>query len=211
MRKKSSGFICLTAAVALTVGACSDDPTGVNSGDPLTAGEIEALMAAFSSALDSTGVAAQRVATSGLDGAAAAQGAVPINQSFDVSAPCESGTIQVSGSLNGTIDDQTFDMDVTMEVSWDPSGCMVSNSTTTFTVDGAPQIDLVLDMTSTSDALTMSGTETGGFSFTSSDGRVGSCALDVTFSIVTDNAGINGSATGTICGLDASDFQTLGT
>ena len=211
MRKMSSGFIWLTTAVALTVAACSDDPTGVDSGDPLTSAEVEAVIAAFSSAFDSAGVGAQRVATIGLDGAAAAQAAIPINESFNVSIPCESGSLQVSGSLNGTVDEQTFNMDVTMEVSWDPNGCVVSDGTTTFTVDGAPQINLVLDMTSTSDALTMSGTETGGFSFTSSDGRSGSCALDVTYSLVTDNAGISGSATGTICGLDASDFETLGT
>ncbi|MCH8130883.1 MAG: hypothetical protein IIC70_13430, partial [Acidobacteria bacterium] len=48
-------------------------------------------------------------------------------------------------------------------------------------------------------------------SFTSSDGRSGSCALDVTFSVVTGNTGIDSSVTGMICGLEASTFETLGT
>lgn len=206
MRKMSSGFTWCTAAVALTVAACGGDIAGVNSGDPLSAAEVEAVLSAFSSALDSAGMQAQRVAT-----AAAAQASVPISESFSVTAPCELGSIKVSGSLNGTVDEQTYASDVRMEVQWEPNGCAVSNETTTFTLDGAPRIELVLDMTSNSDALTMSGTERGGFEFTSTDGRVGSCAVDVTYSLTIDGQGITGSASGTVCGLDASAFQTLGT
>ena len=211
MRKRSSGFTCLTTAAALIVAACGGDPTGVNSGDQLTSAELAAVIGAFGSAFDSAGVGAQRVSTVSFDGASAGQAAVPINESFNVSVPCESGTVQVSGSITGTVDDQTSALDVTMDISWDPNGCVVSDGTNTFTVDGAPEVKLVLSMTSSENALTMSGTETGGFSFTASDGRSGSCAFDVTFTVVTDSAGINSTVTGTICGLDASTFETLGT
>ncbi len=202
MRKISSSFIGLTTALALTIVACGDDPTGVNSGAELTSAEVAAVIAALGTAFDSVGVSAA---------AAPAQTPIVVNQSFDVSVPCESGTLRVSGSIAGSVDDVTFDSDITTTVSWDPNACVVSDGTNTFTVDGAPHIDLVLNLTSTQDALTLSGTETGGFSFTSSDGRSGSCTLDVTFSILTDSTGITSTVTGTICGLDASAIQTLGT
>jgi hypothetical protein len=58
----------------------------------------------------------------------------------------------------------------------------------------------------------------GGFSFTSSDGRSGSCAVDVTFSDSMDLGGLveidapsNATTTGTICGLNASGFPSIGT
>ena len=211
MRKKFSGFTCLTTAAALTVSACGGDPTGVNSGDPLTSAEVAAVISAIGSAFESAGAAAQRVSTVGFDGASAGQDPVAINENFDVSVPCESGTVQVSGSISGTVDDVTSAVDITTDVSWDPNGCVISDDTNTLTVDGAPEIKLVLDMTSTENTLTMNGTETGGFSFTVSDGRSGSCSLDVTFTIATDATGIDASVSGTICGLEASAFETLGT
>lgn len=206
MRKMSSSFIGLATALALTVAACGDDPTGVNSGDELSSVEVAAVIAAFGSAFDSVGAAAQQAS-----GAAAAPAAVSFNESFDLSFPCESGDIEVSGSTSGNVDEETFDYDFTVDVSWDPNGCVVSDDINTFTVDGAPSIVVALEMSSTQDVLTISGTETGGFSYTSSDGRFGSCAFDVTFSVVTGQTGIDSTVTGTICGLDAATFETLGT
>ena len=136
---------------------------------------------------------------------------IDVSESFDVSVPCESGTLKVSGSIDGTIDNETFATDLTTTVRWEPNACVVNNETTTFTVDGAPRVDLVLDLTTTDESVTVSGTETGGFSFTSSDGRTGSCALDVSFSIVTTGTSVNANVSGAICGLEAEGFETLGT
>ena len=202
MRKMSTSLVGLTTALTLTVVACGDDPTGVTSGDELTSTEVAAVLAALGSAFDSVGAGAQ---------AAPAQAPISVNESFNVSVPCESGTLAVSGSIAGSIDDVTFDTDLTTTVRWQPNACVVSDGTTTFTVDGAPRIELVLDLTSTQDVVTVSGTETGGFSFTSSDGRSGSCAVDVTFSIVTTATSVDATVTGTICGQNASGFEMLGT
>ncbi len=202
MRKISRNFIGLTTAVALTVVACSDDPTGVTSGDELTAAEVAVVMAALGSAFESVGVAAQ---------APPAQAAISVDESFDESVPCESGNLEMSGSISGSINDETFDMDITMDVSLNPHGCVVGDDENTFTLDGAPEIKVVLDMTSSEGSLTVSGMEKGGFSFTSSDGRTGSCAFDVTFSVVTGESGNSSDITGKICGLEASNFETFGT
>lgn len=211
MRKMSSVLIGLTTTLALTVAACGGDPTGVDSGDQLTATEVAAVLAAFGSAFDLAGTGAQPAPMFGPAGAGAARTPIPFSESFDESVPCDSGTVQVSGSVSGSVDDVTFDMDITMDVSMDPNGCVVSDGTNTFTLDGAPRINLLLTIVSTPNALTVSGTETGGFSFTSSDGRAGSCALDVTFSVITGDTGISSTVTGTICGLAAEGFDTFGT
>ena len=200
MRKMSTSLIGLTTALTLTVAACGDDLTGVTSGDELTSTEVAAVLAALGSAFESAGAQA-----------APSQAPIAVNTNFDVSVPCESGTLDVSGSISGTVDDVTFDTDVTTTVRWEPNACVVSDETNTFTVDGAPHVDLTLDLTTTQDVVTVSGTETGGFSFTSSDGRTGSCSIDVTFSIVTTATSVDATVTGTICGLSASGFDTLGT
>lgn len=208
MRKTSSSLLGLTTALAFIVAACGDDATGStsgDSGDELTPTEVAVVLAALGSAFDSIDVEALQAPA-----AAPAQALIDIGETFDLSVPCDSGTLDVSGSLSGTIDTETSIMDVTMDVTWDPNGCVVSDGTNTFTVDGAPQVAVTLDMTTTQDALTVSGTETGGFSYTSSDGRSGSCTLDVTFSFVTGSTN-SGTITGTVCGRDASTFQTLGT
>ena len=204
MRKVSTSFIGLATALALTVVACGDELTGVDSDDELTATEVAAVLAAFGSAFDAASGAAQ---------AAPAQVPESVNENFDVSVACESGTLGVSGSITGSADVETFISDLTTTVSWDPNACVVGDGTNTFTVDGAPEVEVVLHLTSTQVALTVTGTETGGFSFTSSDGRSGTCALalDVTFSIATTPTGVERTVTGTICGLEADIFQTLGT
>ena len=202
MRKASTSFIGLTTALALTVVACGDDLTGGTPDDELTSSEVAAVLAAFGSAFESAASGAQ---------AAPAQVVESVNETFDVSVPCESGNLVVSGSITGSADVETFISDLTTTVSWDPNACVVGQGTNTFTLDGAPSVELVLHLTSTQVALTLTGTETGGFSYTSSDGRSGTCALDVTFSIATTPTGVERIVTGTICGLEGGVFQTLGT
>ena len=51
MYKHSNRLACLAAGVALAVAACGDDPTGTNSGDQLTAVEVQALFTALGSSL----------------------------------------------------------------------------------------------------------------------------------------------------------------
>ena len=153
MRKVSTSFIGLATALALTAVACGDELTGVDSDDELTATEVTAILAAFGSAFDSASGAAQ---------AAPAQVPESVNETFDESVPCESGSIAVSGSILGSADVETFESDLTTTVSWDPNACVVGDGTNTFTVDGAPGVELVLHLTFTQGALTLTGTETGG-------------------------------------------------
>ena len=204
MLKLSNRFTGLTIALALTVVGCGDGITGVDSGDVLTPDEVAAVVAAFGSALQAAGVSTTQGA------AGPAQAPISLNQSFDVSVECESGTFDVSGSVAGSIDDTTFDLDLSMNVRWQPNECVVGAGENTVTLDGDPRVELALEMTSSQEVVTLSGRETGGFSFTTSDGREGSCAFDVTFSIVSDGPVESNAVTGTVCKLDASSFDTFG-
>jgi hypothetical protein len=201
MRKISTSLIGLTTALTLTVAACGDDGTGVTSGDDLTSAEVSAVLAALSSVLESVRAGAQ---------AAPSEVPIVVDQNFNVSVPCDAGTLGMSGSISGTDDVDTGVSDVTTAVRWDPNACVVSGGTNTLTVDGAPHIDLALAVTTTEDTSTASGTETGGFSFTTSDGRSGSCEIDVTFDIETTDSSVSATVTGTICGQSADGFETLG-
>jgi hypothetical protein len=204
MRKISTSLIGLTAALTLTLVACGDDDgTGVDSGDPLTADEVAAVLAALGSALAEAGPAGAQ--------AAGAQVPISVTEIFDITFPCvEGGNIVVSGGVSGTFDNETGDSDLATTVTWDPNACVVSTDNNTFTVDGTPHIELAFDLTTTQDGFTADGTETGGFSYTSSDGRSGGCSFDVTYSIVATETSIDATISGTICGQNATAFETLG-
>jgi hypothetical protein len=213
MRHLFRRFIGLATILSLTVVACGDDPTGNDSGDELSSTEVAAVLTALESALASVNL----IIGGGGPVTGPARVPIPVNESDEGSFLCESGTVEVSASLTGSFDDETQEDNLTTTVSFDPKACVVGDGTKTLTLDGDPSVEFVLNSTSTQDGRTTSGTEKGGFSFTSSDGRSGSCALDVTFSstfesgLVSIDTPINSTITGTICGLSASGFQTLGT
>lgn len=208
MRFRTTIPSSLVVGLILGVTACSSDPLGVNAGDQLSAAEIQSVLDAMSAAF---------AGGSTLNGPAAGSGpsfgpaAVPINQSFDFSAACQSGTVGLSGSVNGQLDDQTLEGSLSMELTWRLNSCLVATETTSFTVNHEPEITFTGDFDFTQDEISVSGTEKGGFRFTAADGRTGSCAIDLTFSTsfnaVAQSA--TNSVSGTICGLSADQFVPL--
>jgi hypothetical protein len=188
------------------VAACGgDDPLGVNSGDQLTPTEIQSLFDAMSAAFASGGVSPSAPATS--SGISLAP--IPVDQNFTFSAACPlGGTIGVSGSANGEIDDQTLAGDLSMSFTYQINGCVVSSSDITFTVNHNPAITFGADFVFTQDQMSIDGSQRGGFEFVSSDGRSGSCAIDLTFS-ASYNSGTQtstASASGTVCGQSADQL-----
>lgn len=200
-----SRFISVSiAGLALTVAACGDNPLGVNSGDALSDAEIQALFNQMGDALGDVSPSANLVAA--LDGIQLAE--ISVDESVSVTAPCQSGTISVDGSVSGTVDDQTFESDLTMGVTLDFAACVVPADSITVTVDGQPDITYSAHFRLTQDSLVVDGSQLGGFSFTTSDGRAGSCAIDVTFdaSYATGSAAVS-TVSGTVCGRSASQFE----
>ena len=210
MRMISRSLIGLTTALALTVAACDDSLTGTDAGvDELTDAEVAAFVDAFFVAFDSAevDVDAQEAA------AAPAQAPLSFAGTIDLSVPCESGTFDVGGSFDITVDDVTFYENGMITLTLDPMGCVVGEGTNTFTLDGDPRVEIVVDFHVDADGEAFTVTVDGGFSFESSDGlRSGSCAIDVT--VHGESDGVSTSVTtvsGTVCGANADTFDAFNT
>ncbi len=177
MRKSFMSAARLSTGLLL-LAACSGDPTGVNSGDPLSSVEIQALFDELAGSFSQiNGVPALRVQGDAPAWAALQSSGVPVsvNVAINQSVPCDQGSIAINGTVNGSIDSETFLGSITMDFNWNFNECMVSADANTFTVNGEPSIALKADFVFGTDEFSATGTEKGGFSFTSSDGRTGSC------------------------------------
>jgi hypothetical protein len=194
----------VTVATLSVLAACGgdDDPLGVNSGDPLTAAEIQAVFLAISESFNEM--------NSGASAAGPARAPVAFSQSLSGSATCpEGGSMAGNGSASGTVDDETFVIDLTYQLRLSPAACAVPTETAIITLDAAPYVQLDMDFLLTETLIDISGTQSGGIAFTSSDGRSGSCAFDIAFSVDADLEGGSGtsSVSGTVCGVSAEGLQ----
>ena len=203
MQRYQKAMSGLAAGLALTLAACGGDPVGVNSGDELTDAEIQTVFDAFSGAIGGVDASASRVAPQ--DGIQMAE--ITVNQSVNVTTGCDlGGEISLSGSVEGTVDDETFASNLEMGIGVQFDACAVASDQNTVTVDGDIQFDshVVIDEGSFS----VDGTQVGGFDFTTNDGRIGSCAIDIDFSAsFTEGTSAQSSVSGTVCGRSASQFE----
>ncbi len=203
MRRYQKCAFGLAVGLALTLSACGDDPMGVNSGDELSDAEIQAIFNAFGGAFDDIDASASVAAPA--DGIQMAE--IHVDQSVNVSAPCDlGGEISLNGSVDGTVDDETFASDIEMEVGVQFDACAVASDQNTLTVDGDIQFDSHVVLSETE--FSADGSQVGGFEFTTNDGRTGSCAIDIDFSAsYTEGASAQSNVSGTVCGRSASQFE----
>ncbi len=192
----------------MAVAACGGDgPTGTNSGDELTQAEIQAVFNELGTAMASFGLGEPPSA-----GPSASAGSVPFEADFNQSAACtEAGTVSLRGSVNGDFDDETNVGDMSMDLFLDFNACQFSSETTTFTVDGDPEIQFMADLAFTSTTVSIEGFQQGGFRFSTSDGRAGSCAIDLTFSssLNSETSEVSSTVSGTVCGQSAAQFEPV--
>ncbi len=195
----------LSVVLVLGLAGCGNDPLGINEGDQLTAAEIQSLFDAMSAAFAGGGVGASSPVM-------AAQVPIPIDQSIAFSASCPAGgTVGLNGSANGQIDDQTLEGNLSMNFVYQLNACAVTNNAVTFTVSHAPEIRFEGDFLFGQDEISVTASEQGGFRFESTDGRAGSCLIDLDFSASYNSATqtSSGSVTGTVCGLAADQMTPL--
>lgn len=94
---------------------------------------------------------------------------------------------------------------LTIESTASPSGCELSSGGTRFTVDGRPSVRerIVTTFVGLFEAFTLEGSVTGVLDW-QSDGRSGSCTIDLTLSEAPDSSGTGSSVVallaGTLCG-----------
>lgn len=214
MRRFTKGLACLAAGFALVFAACGEDtPTGTNSGDQLTEAEIQALFNELSGAFSETNVfSVSQGAPAAAPGIAAA---IDISQDLNVTVGCQAGgSVGIDGSVDGSVDEQSGAGDVQVDFRYDITDCAVPTETTTFTVNGDPYIQFTGDFAFSEGQFSVTATEQGGFRFEADDGRMGSCAIDLTFSASytqgsTEPSSLDASVSGTVCGQAGSDLNPL--
>ena len=197
----------LAVGLAIGVLACGGDPTGTNSGDPLTTEEIQALFTEFGNAFAGVGVTASLTGTGGASLRAAA---TPFNVNVGVTTQCPlGGDLSLNGSFDGDINENTGEGNASIDIRWGLLDCVIANGTNTLTVNGDPEIVFKADFQFTNEVVSFNGTQKGGIRFTSSDGRMGTCAFDVAFSATISGTGSSQTqVTGTVCGQSAAGFNT---
>lgn len=205
-------FIPVAIAGLLTV-ACGGDPTGTDSGDPLSDEEVQAILSELADTFGSVGgIPALLRAGPESPIALASLSAEPININISDSAPCESGSVGVNGRVEGDVDESSLTGSFNARITWTINACVLTVQGTAVTVDHDPNIVFDADFTLDENNVTATGTEKGGFRFTASDGRSGSCGIDLSFDISLSVSGesASSSTSGTVCGRNADSFVAFG-
>jgi hypothetical protein len=144
--------------------------------------------------------------TSRAPGEGIALSSVPIAIDFaiDTSAPCpQGGTAAVSGSIEGSVDDQTFAGNLDLTVATTLTDCAATADGKGFTFNTSPSLVLdgsfAWDQTGLSDVAAF--TYAGSVDWVTGD-RSGTCAYDVQVSVSPSGAT---AANGTVCGISIND------
>lgn len=213
MRKLSRNVAALAAGITLSVAACGgdDDPTGLNSGDPLTSAEAQELASEVFDILFNIGLTGSPSVAAPIDapagpivrfGLAAVAEPIP-----NTSVPCEGGgTVSVSGDVSASSSSTSFD--ITEQIS----NCVTTSSTgTTFTLNGDPNIRMTGSVTVNGQtSFTMDLNINGGIRFSTSDSRSGSCSVSISMGGTVDLNNLNNpnaiSVSGSVCGQNINSI-----
>ncbi len=188
----------LAAALLVGVAACSDDPTGPD--DALTAAE-RALLA---QSLFAFGFEATATDPPSAD---AGPVAADFDVEIDLTVQCPvAGSLDISGSLDGTVDEQTGDLAFDYELTQVHASCVVrsDDGSVELRIDGEPGTTLAYSISASEGAYDASGTLEGGVRYTSGD-RSSVCTADLAWS---GSGEVDGSGSfslsGSICGTSVS-------
>jgi len=197
--RKSLWYLSLLASVALLATAC-DNLSGPNH--QLTDDEAAFLANEFAGvALD--GVSGSMAGSPGMAGAPAANGApsagpITWERTFTETRPCPAGgTHTTSGSSKGTIDSETRSGTVEVNHVLAMDDCARTRGDVTITVNTSPAITMTgTVIIEAGHRASGSFTKTGTFLWATSDGRSGSCEVNLT---ITWGADGSHTVTGTMC------------
>ncbi len=197
--------LSLLAGVALLAPACSD-----LSGPNHTLTDAEAAFLAEQMAGASLdGVSQSMAGSPGMAGApAAAPAAGPITweRTFTMTRPCPAGgTVTTSGSNKGTIDSDTHSGTIEVSHILAMADCAHTRDSVTITVNTDPDITMTGTVNiEAGHRASGSFTKQGTFLWSTSDGRSGSCEVNLT---ITWNGDGSHTMTGTVCGRDFAQLH----
>lgn len=196
----------LVVAALASLGACGGEsqPAGP-SGQGLTTREAAALnqqivgMVLQGWGFDGT---APSVAPTPEEGVSLSVAGAPVtfDWAVDVTTPCDQGgTFHIGGSISGTVDDQTLEGSLQIDVSTSLTGCQLILDGHPFTLNTNPALQFSGSNSFDADGLVGTSTYTyvGGLDWAAADGRSGGCQFDVRVTLQADGAQ---TASGTVCG-----------
>ncbi len=186
---RKSRFLAMFLLLTVGAFACSDSTgtVGATDGDPLTDEESAAVLLELMEVFGGFG------ATSAP--AVSPAGTIPIDESLDETAQCPGGgSVRLQGNITGTVDDETFAMDLEFQFTESINDCGVFHNEMLFVVSGAPNITWSGDYMYSSQSLTGTFSMIGGFAYTAGDDRSGSCGIELNVNFTT------GVASGNLCG-----------
>lgn len=184
-------------AAVVVLAACSESPTGFE-GDRLTRAEAEAVAdgIAQSGSTASGSMSSQSVQ---MDGVAAPP--TTITTQHESSHPCpRGGSIGVELDATLTFDGEARSFSLDAEGELTHADCAYQHEGVTITVDGDPNVSYEAHAAAQNGQPQGNWTSQaeGGFKWTASDGRSGSCVVDL--SDVTDFAARKRTVEGQVCG-----------
>lgn len=212
IRTRWTALFALLPLFALVACGGGDDGTGPggsdDAGEQLTEQEVGEMMDALAAA----GAFEPPSAGSGSAPPAGVAAAVPVELDVDNRYDCPAGgTVRVSGSMSGEVDQDTGAGSFQLTMTQTHEDCVAdSQSGTRFKFNGAPSLDtdMDFDVTSAGD-FTATGTH-GGSLLWETDGRQGTCTVDLTYDVSGSGDSYSGSVSGTVCGVSFSESLDVG-
>lgn len=204
MRPRFRGLLLLLSIAAV---ACGED-TPLAVGDALSEEEAAALAEVVMTQGFESGY--------GLDGGqAAAPAQVPVSYDQQIEAPCPlGGSVTIDVAMDGDIDEETGDADVTLSQVLAHQSCVVPHEETdlVFTLDGEPSTSFTADVTVVNETdFSFVGRLSGRLAWSTDDERSGSCELGIDFDMSgTAETGFSVSSSGQVCGVEVSESLTVG-
>ena len=196
-RLKRGSRLTAFAAMVAFAGCQNGEVAGPGGGDVVSANEA----AAISGFLVNGAFAGWDLGEIGGGGSALLSGApITIDYSVDVTSGCPlGGELGVAGSITGSIDDQTFAGNLSLDVATSATNCGFLHDETQFTLNTNPDLVLSGGFSFAQGELTGQAvfTYVGAVQWASDDGRSGSCSYDV--SVTADQSG-SLVESGTVCG-----------
>lgn len=199
---------------AFGVAACGEDGP-VSTGDALSEAEAAALSEIILGTAFQATAGGIPTAPATVDGPQAA----PFSYSSDVdfTAPCSGGgTASLNGNATINGDDQTGEFSIAYNVTASYNECseFAGQQEQEFTVGGSLTMTANADYTAGQGqefgSLTSTGSFNGSVSWSSDDGRSGTCAVALTSSTTSTGQSITATTEGSFCGVSISETFTYG-
>ncbi len=175
--------LAAVAVAALALAACGKDATSPTASTQLKPDEAQALALSMAASGDaySGAVSAPDVVTLSTLSGATTIGPITFTQSH----PCpKGGTVTPDVTITGSVDLTARSLSMEVKGTETPKDCAYPVKAVTVTVNGNPNlaIDAKLAIVAGVPSGAQTFTEKGGFTWKTSDGRSGTCAVDITSS-----------------------------